>query len=226
MVCRVYEGIYPNAVLDLVQHNERYAEWRDLTKFDFKKIGKLTDDDCRELAHLRLQALMKETGLDFVQLIRNMRDNPKAHGYHGWKDACQKPFNRYCTTIAGVIDHHRDCPAETILDLAMHDERYCEYRDLRPYDFPDQRNIWSHKNGKKNYELAREATGLLMAKLEVSDLTLPDILKAVTEKKFRKTEINRYGTKLAGMLTNTYHQCHWMAIQDWYNFGRKDTSLV
>ncbi len=221
MINRVYkDGGYQNAILDLVQHNDKYAEWKDLTKFDFKKIGKLKDDDCRELVHSRLQALMKETGLDFVQLIKNMRDNPKEYGYNGWKDICQKPFNRYGTTIAGVIDHHRDCPAETIIDLVINDEHYRAYRDLRTYDFPDQRNIWNMKNGRKNYALAREAVGKLMKKLNLEDCTLPEIMKQMSFKKFVETEINRYGTKLWGVVQRVYSGNYGFAIQDWFNFGR------
>jgi hypothetical protein len=224
MVGGVYTDIYQDAVIDMVQHDKRYSEWKDLQKYDFKKMSRLTDQECRELTHTLLQKIMNDNGWNFVQLIRGMRNPPPK--YTGWGDAFKLPFNRYGTTLAGVIDKHRDSPAETILDLVIHDERYRKYRDLRLYDFPDQRNIWVSRDGKKNYALAREATGVLMAKFGVADLTLPEILKRATDPKFRTTKINRYGTILWGMVQRTYRACVRLAIQDWFMYGRKNDALI
>ena len=219
MGCRVYGG-HIDAVIDLVTHDSRYVEWRDVRHWDFKKTRKRTDTETREMTHVLLQKIMKDNGWDFVQLIRNMRDPPPTCRYTGWKDAFSKPMNRYGTTLNGVLDKYRDSAAEAVLDLVMNDDRYREFRDLGRVDFPDQRNIWNLKDGKKNYELARKATGMLMTKLDVQGCPLADIRARVTDPVFRNTEINRYGTKLEGMVKRTYDHSTRKAIEDWYNADR------
>jgi hypothetical protein len=218
MTGKVY-GSHSEAIIDLARHDNRYAEWNDVKWYDFKKIH-LTDERSRELTHLLLQKIMTDHRWDFVQLIKAMRDPPESCSYTGWKHAFQSPIDRYGASLVGVIDRHRDCPAEAVLDLAMNDARYKEFRDLSKLDFPDQRNIWNLKNGKKNYELARKATGILLKKLNLQDCALKEILENVTDRVFCKTEINRYGTKLEGMVHRTYNYKVRRAIEDWYNYDR------
>lgn len=218
MAEKVY-GSHSEAIIDLTQNDNRYAEWNDAKWYDFKKVH-LTDERSRELTHILLQKIMKDNNWDFVQLVKNMRDPPENCGYTGWKHAFQKPIDRYGASLVGVIDRHRDCPAEVVLDLVMNDKRYREFRDLSKPDFPDQRNIWNLKNGKKNYELARKTTEMLMKKLDVQDYALKEILECVTDRVFRNTEINRYGTKLEGMVKRTYGCRVRRAIEDWYNADR------
>jgi len=208
------------AIIDLVMHDDRYIDWRDLHDYDFKKTKKRTAVERHEMTHTLLQKIMKENSWDFVQLIRNMRNPPSTCRYTGWKDAFSKPMNRYGTSLIGLLDYYRDSAAEAVLDLVMNDDRYKEFRDLSKIDFPDQRNIWNLKDGKKNYELARKGTGMLMTKLNIQDCTLPDILARVTDPAFRNTEINRYGTRLEGMVKRTYEHSTRKAIEDWYTYDR------
>ncbi len=219
MSMRIYGG-HADAIIDLVMNDSRYAEWRDVKYYDFKKTKKRTDTETREMTHILLQKIMDESKWDLVQLVRNMRDPPPACRYAGWKDAFMKPMNRYDTTLMGVLDRYRDCPAEAVLDLVMNDERYEKFRDLSRPDFPDQRNIWNLKDGRKNYELARKMTDTLITKLNLQDCTLPEILARVSDRIFRNTEINRYGTRLYGMVKRTYGSRMRNAVEDWYAYGR------
>ncbi len=220
MAIRMYRS-HIDAIIDLVMNDRRYAEWCDVKHYDFKKTKKRTDAETREMTHTLLQKIMDENKWDFVQLIRNMRNPSEDCGYTGWKHAFQKPMNRYGTTLMGVLDRYRDCPSETVLDLVMSDERYEEFRDLSKPDFPDQRNIWNLKDRRKNYELARKMTDALMTKLNLQDCTLPEILARMSDKTFFTTEINRYGTKLYGMVKRTYGSSVRKAIEDWYAYGRE-----
>ena len=221
MIGHVYEGIHSNAILDLVQNDLRYAEHRDLHWYDFQKSS-LSGERIREPIHILLQKLMKDNGWSFVELIKNMRNPPQSAGVNGWNDAFKRfKISRYGTTLQGVLDHYGGCAAEAVLELVKNDPRYKEYSDLEVWDFPDMRNIWTFKDKKKNFERARKATGILLEKLKLKDLAFSDILKNLTLTQFVSTPINRYGTKLYGMINQVYNTRLENAIQDWYTEDRR-----
>jgi|GEM_PF-4185786 len=208
------------AILDLAHDDGRYAAWNDVQWYDFKKAH-YTPERARELTHTLLQKLITGQGGDFVQLVRNMRSPPGALGIKGWQDAFKcLPINRYGTTLQGLIDKYDDSPAKAILDLVRNDERYRDYRDLAEFDFPDQRNIWNLKNGRKNYALARKAMERFLEKLELLDETLPEIRRRVSERTTQAVEINRYGTTIYGMVKRAYSGNLTAAINDWLTYGR------
>lgn len=220
----VYNEDHRKAIIDMVNHNPEFAEYRDLNKTDFARSRKLRAEDCREITHERIQKLMKEKNWKFSQMIDNMNHRPSKFGYRGWKDFFLRR-NRYGSNIQCALDFFKGSPGRLIIDLVMNYEEYCKNKDLRTYDFNHHRNNWRQKNGSRNYRLAREATGVLMRRLGFQDMTFPQIVKQLNSRKFAKTKINRYGTTLGSMAWHVYGASFRKAVQDWYNHGR-ETALV
>jgi len=88
--------------------------------------------------------------------------------------------------------------------------------DLRSYHFKGTRNIWNLDNGKKNYALAREATGELIDILrEEHGWSYEEVVQNIKEDTFKTHEI-KYGAKLGGMVKNVYEYRHADAFIDYF----------
>ena len=76
-------------------------------------------------------------------------------------------------------------------------------------------NTWNKPNGTKNYKLARHATKTLLKKLQdKTGKKLEEILPTITQDTFYHTPINKYNTKLSGMLTHVYDHSPYQALKD------------
>ena len=109
------------------------------------------------MVHRLDRKVKADKGISFIEAISSRELD---------KDAFMNyEISRYGTTLFGTLDRYRDSPAEAILDLVNNDSRYRAYHDIRIFDFPNVRNIWTKKNGAKNKKLAREATGQLARRM-------------------------------------------------------------
>jgi len=98
--------------------------------------------------------------------------------------------------------------------LALHAQG--RFLDLEVYDIKGTTYMWNTREGTLNVELARKATKVLLNNIKEKnpDKLLEEILPTITQEIFTKKPINRYQTKLGGMLTTVYDNSPYAVLID------------
>jgi hypothetical protein len=127
----------------------------------------------------------------------------------------RQPINNYNTTVRGMLTYVYDGKAfKALKDLIDNDDEFAKFSDFKPYDM--KRANWRNPNGTKNFALAREATKMLIKKLqqEQPGKPLEQVLSEIKRRTFCKHPINRYNTTLGGMLAVVYCSITRKALMD------------
>lgn len=213
MLHRVYGGSPWRAIEDLVRNDDRYLPFRGILRTDFRKCARWTRSMARTHVHLLIRVLERDRGWSFIETIQRVD-----------KDLIEStPINQFGTTLQGMLSSrmYGQSYALAILDLVRHDDRYREYRDLRLYDFRNGRNLWTLKDGKKNYPLAFQAVGHRVRSLmESNGWSFGSFLDKIDFRLFCLTPMNRYGTTLWKVVKSVYGGRYSAAILDWFRRGK------
>lgn len=207
MMSAVYGGSHIETVIDLVKHDRRYSSYRDIHQSDFNKAGGYSAEDRYEMMHRFVTSLRKEKGWSFVQVIQNID-----------KELMQNfKFSRFGATLTGMMDYYEDSPAFAFLDLVNNDKRYKQWNDLKVYDFQHVRNLW-RRYKRPNVKLGREAIQQFWLKMNKERRwSRAEFVAEMSDKMFRTTPINRYGTTLSKMMSAKVHKGRYeRAVRDWY----------
>ena len=206
-----------NELQDILDKIHEIGALPDLRAYHFyntKGIWKLPDGTknyplAREATGELLDTLKEIYGWELEDVVKNITS-----------DRFKKEKIKFGATIEGMVRSvYEDSPYNAIRDYLQNqpDEKVRErFSKLRPYHFRwSQRGTWKKKDGTKNYELAREATGELIETLkERYGWNLEDIAENITQDHF-KTEKVIFGATLGGMLARVYDDSARAAISDY-----------
>lgn len=98
--------------------------------------------------------------------------------------------------------------------------------DMEPFDLPGTKHLW-REGGEIKYELAHKATRQLVKTLQARQprKSLEEIVTGISQDVFQKTPINRYGTRLSGMLQHVYGNSPYKALKDLFDHDDKYSAL-
>ena len=194
------------------------GEFRDLRAYHFKGAinmwhtteGITNYELAREATGELLDVLKERYGWDYEHVIQNIRA----------KHFQNEPI-RYNTTLCGMMHNiYEDSPSWAVMDFLQNhpdEDVRKKFKDLKPYHFSDgQKHIWTKKDGTKNYELARQAIGELIAKLkEKHRWSDEQVIENINLKHFQNEPI-RYNATLSGMIAIVYDDSPSRAVIDFY----------
>ena len=219
MLTHVYENSPSQAVTDYFQNhpNEKTKnKFKDLKEYHFKAIQKhlWTKKDGTKNYELARQAtgefldtLKERYGWDYEQVIENIRA----------KHFLKEPI-KYNATLSGMLRVYNHSPSQAVIDFLQHhpnEEIRNKFKDLKEYHFGRVQNMWTKKDGTKNYELARQATGELIKTLKGRHAwNDKQAIQNLGYDHFYEEPI-RFNTKLGGMLQNVYDNSPSAARQDY-----------
>ena len=154
-----------------------------------------------------IDILMEKHKWSYMDVIKNLR------GHH-----FKNQNIKYGATLGGMIGRvYGGSTAGAVMDYFKHHSNRKirdRFKDLKPYHFHrSQSHAWV-KDGKVNYELAREATGELLALLRKKyKWSYEDAIRNIRRDHFRNEEL-KYGTSLGGMLNAVYKGSPSEAVRD------------
>jgi hypothetical protein len=218
MLAQVYEDSPYTALKDLIDHDEEYAEFRDLQPYDMHHAPRNTWLDNvgtkkHELARNATKQLLKtlqrqKPAIPLEQIIPQI----------GHDTFNITPINKYKTTLIGMLCHVYDGSAyQALKDLIDHDKEYAEFKDLQPHDMHHAPSAtWLNEDGTKNFALARTATKLLIRAIQAqqSDAAVEQVLPQITVGHFNSMPINKYKKTLGGMIYCAYNSSAYRALKD------------
>lgn len=203
-LCQILDKIHEREeLLDL----KAYHFMRTSHRWKFKD-GSKNFALAREATGTLVELLRDRHGWSYEQIIENIR-----------QEHFHKTRIGYGAKLAGMlVTVYDDSPSKAMIDYLQNhpsSEVREQFKDLKPYHFKNgQKHIWKLENGRKNYELARRATGELLEILrEKYGWDYEQVIKNIQQKHFYKEKI-RFGATLNGMLSNVYEGSPSKAVVD------------
>ncbi len=226
MLQRVYDSTQSKAVIDYLQNHpnkEVSSHFKDLREYHFGYTkhstwttkGRKKYELARQATGELLDVLKERNGWDYEQVVQNIQQ----------KHFISEAIRHGGATLGGMLANvYDDSPSKAVIDfLKNHTDAKIrrQFKHLREYHFGKaQNNLWVRKDGTKNYELARQAIGELVATLRARwGWDDQQIRRNLCRKNFLRIPI-RHNSTLGGMLEYVYEGSVRAAVRDYFMHQR------
>ena len=136
------------------------------------------------------------------------------------KNHFNKELLKYGVTVGGMLYCvYGSSPSRAMIDFLKNhpdEEVSKKFSDLKEYHFGRVQNMWNKKDGTKNFELSRQATGELLDILKKRNgWDYEQVVEKINREHFSNEPI-KYNATLRGMLASVYEDSLHAAVKDYF----------